>query len=296
MLAYRLSKKYENKYETVGDSFVPIFIPSTLPNGCNITTTSVSFHWGLLNHLDTRLAFAGYGIPYILSFAFVITLMSYYIMAIKKSLSYDTSLESMNLSRQQKAQLWTSVVACTILCLLLIRPELYLLYQSLRCTVLLVQSFYTVRYSVILSRVLSWKVIDNKIAFGTESDVYKSNVKTWRSFKRFAKFLSTTIVLLCIADTTFLLIYILEIVIYPYVLHILYGICVKLILPTNLLNILEWLCVILNVSATSIQFVCTLVSLFATIISIPYLLSKTNLSCFFGFRRFNTNLKKPLLD
>lgn len=213
-------------------------------------------------------------------------------MAVKKS---NTSLESMNLSREQKSLLWSYVVVCIILGLLLIRKEVYFLYELLRCTILLVQSIYTVRYSVILSRVLSWKVVDNRIAFGTESVVYKLHVKTWRSFKIFAKFLSIVIVLLCIADIIFFLQYILEIVIYPYELYILYGKCVTSILPTNLLNVLEWVCIILYLISASIQFAGTLMFLLTGVISIPYLLSKTNMRCFLNFRSFNTSLKKPLL-
>ena len=280
-----------NKYETVGNFSVPIFDSSTESN-CSVATTSISFHWGLINHLGTRLAFASYGIPFILSSAFITALMSYYIMAVKKS---NTSLESMNLSREQKSLLWSYVVVCIILGLLLIRKEVYFLYELLRCTILLVQSIYTVRYSVILSRVLSWKVVDNRIAFGTESVVYKLHVKTWRSFKIFAKFLSIVIVLLCIADIIFFLQYILEIVIYPYELYILYGKCVTSILPTNLLNVLEWVCIILYLISASIQFAGTLMFLLTGVISIPYLLSKTNMRCFLNFRSFNTSLKKPLL-
>ena len=39
-----------NKYETVGNFSVPIFDSSTESN-CSVATTSISFHWGLINHL-----------------------------------------------------------------------------------------------------------------------------------------------------------------------------------------------------------------------------------------------------
>ena len=282
-------------YETGGDHLVSILISSTSPNNCNITPTSISFHWSLLNHLHSRVALVSYGIPFIISCAFILILMSYYTMAIKKSLNYNTTLESMNLSRKQKALLWSFVVVCIILCLLLIRSEVYLLYELLRCTILFVQSLYIVKYSVILSRVLRWKVVDNRIAYGTESDVYKLHVKSWRSFKRFGKLLSTTTVMFCITDIAFLLEYILEIVMHPYELYILYGICIRII-PTNLTNVFEWVHIILHLCTVSIQFVCTLLFFLTGLISIPFLLSKTSLSCCFSFHRFNANLKKPLLN
>ena len=158
------SAKYETQNEANTNSSLNHFSPTDIH--CNITEVT-----GYLADftLDiSRVLFAWSTIPLIITFSFVYTLMSYYVMVTKKSLNYNTSLKSVNLAREQKRLLLISLAACILLSLLLLRIEVYLLFHVIRTIIALIQSIFTVKYSLRLVRVIKWKMLDSKIAHGTE--------------------------------------------------------------------------------------------------------------------------------
>ena len=134
-------------------------------------------------HFRLKIPMLSFIIPLVITFSLVYTLMSYYVMVTKKSLNYNTSLKSVNLSREQKRLLLISFGACIILLLLLLSPELYILYEVLECCVLVIQVTLIINYKSELVRVINWKIADTKIVFGTNHHLFKSYTKTLRNFK-----------------------------------------------------------------------------------------------------------------
>ena len=153
----------------------------------NITNNNTQIHCrkdpSRHSHIILRIPIRSFTIPLIITFSLVYTLMSYYVMVTKKSLNYNPSLESVNLSREQKRLLSISFGACIILSLLLLIPELYILYGVLECCVLATQVTLIIHYKRELVRVINWKIVDTKIAFGTNHHLFKSYTKTLRNFK-----------------------------------------------------------------------------------------------------------------
>ena len=97
---------------------------------CNISLNNEWGHWGVYNDIIlTQVGSVCFGISFILTFSLVYTLMSYYVMVTKKSLNYNLSLKSVDLAREQKVLLLVSSVMCLILLVLLVRAEVFVVYQ-----------------------------------------------------------------------------------------------------------------------------------------------------------------------
>ena len=150
------------------------------------------------SHTRLRIPMLSFTIPLIITFSLVYTLMSYHVMVTKKSLNYNTSLKSVNLAREQKRLLLISLAACILLSLLLLRPELYILYEVLECCVLVTQLTLIINYKRELVRVINWKIADTKIAFGTNHHLFKSYTKTLRNFKWCTTIFVITITSICV--------------------------------------------------------------------------------------------------
>ena len=157
---------------------------------CNITRKDLSL-FGSIDKINVRVMSNFMVIPLILKFSFVYTLMSYYVLVTMKSLNYNSTLKSVDLSREQKILLLSSIFACTLLSLLLVRIETYLLFVLVECIILLVQLGISLYYRKKLVRVIKWKILDTKIAFGTGHYLYKSYTKSLKNFKLFVFFYTT---------------------------------------------------------------------------------------------------------
>ena len=252
--------------------------------------------WEFSNHNTIRMLIVSFGIPLILTFSLVCTLMSYYVMVTKKSLNYSASLESVDLAREQKVLLLVSSVVCVILLVLLVRVEVFIIFQIVESIITLFQSYVTCKYSRKLIQVLNWKKLDTRIAFGTDNYQYKLCDKNLKLIKR-AIFLYTTAV---VAFSTFIIMrtfrssaYILN----PAEFSRLFKYCIRLnekhVMQLNkfieILFILENVPVIIYLSSF----------FFLNIATIPFLLSKINFRCHISCKCLrssaNKNLGEPLL-
>eukprot|EP00800_Vazella_pourtalesii_P003048 TRINITY_DN13016_c0_g1_i1.p1 TRINITY_DN13016_c0_g1~~TRINITY_DN13016_c0_g1_i1.p1 ORF type:complete len:103 (+),score=5.21 TRINITY_DN13016_c0_g1_i1:346-654(+) len=100
--------------------------------------------------------------------------MSYCVMVTNKSLNYNASLQSVDLVREQKILLSGSALTCVTLSLLVMIEQTYLVFVVVNMCVFILQLFITIRYTRKLVRVIKWKILDTKIAFGTNHYLYKS--------------------------------------------------------------------------------------------------------------------------
>ena len=266
-------------------------------NDCNITHsfTLWGYHQGMIERTVCNI----FVIPAILTFSLVYTLMSYCVMVTNKSLNYNTSLQSVDLAREQKILLSGSALTCVTLSLLVMIEQTYLIFVVVNMCVFISQLFITIRYTRKLVRVIKWKILDTKIAFGTNHYLYKSYTKSLRSFKLFAGIYILSVAFFCVFNVIRSLAILLTLT-NPYILYEMFGIC---ILSQESGEYLKLLPIIAQTFSTinklviSISFI-LLLSL--NILTLPYLLSRMRLRCNFKFKystyRARRNLREPLLS
>ena len=146
--------------------------------------------WGLKSEMifQSRVIEVSFGLPLIMTITLVYTLMSYYVMVAKKSLNYLTDLKSVELEREQKAFLISSSIACVISLLLLVRVEVLVFHYIFEVSIVTVQLFLTRRFRARLICVMKWKILDARIAFGTNHYQFKSYTGILKKFKLFTSF------------------------------------------------------------------------------------------------------------
>ena len=233
-----------------------------------------------------RVIELAFEMPLIFTITLVYTLMSYYVMVAKKSLNYLTDLKSVELEREQKTLLILSPIACVVLLLLLVRIEVYLFHYILEVLIITGQLFLTVRFRAKLIRVLKWKVLDTRIAFGTNHYQFKSYSDTIRKFKLFTIFYLSFISLfyICLIFRTLFLI---TVTIQSGELYRIYNIEIQLNKIENKdLYYTSYCFYLIEQVSLSVSFL----SLFLlNILGLPYLLSKINISFHCNCNRFCSN-------
>ena len=273
--------------------------PNNFSSNCskeNIIPTT----WEFDNHNLTRLLIVAFVIPLILTFSLVYTLMSYYIMVTKKSLSYNFSLKSVDLAREQKVLLLVLFIICIILLLLLVRVEMFIVFQIVESCFTIFQSFLTYHYSRKLIQVLNWKKKDTEIAFGTDDYQYKLYTKSIKSLKKVVYIyiivvISFSIFVLMRTTRSF------AFFLFPTEIYHLFGVCIHI---GNNVTYFKYLDNIVNIVFTieNVPATIYLLSLFAlNLATVPFLLSKMNCRCHSSLikcLRVSTNkdLENPLLQ
>ena len=243
-----------------------------------------------------RIILLSFPIPLVITFSLVYTLMSYYVMVTKKSLNYNTSLKSVDLAREQKILLLISFVACIVLFITLLRAEIYIIFQLVDLSIFVVQFFITLNYRCELTRVINWKILDTKIAFGTDHHLFKKYTKSLKNYKTFILFFLLLMIFLCVfvmlqsirgfvafSDTK--------------TLYSLYGICLQQ--PHIQESHIENAVLIIHMTEQIPLFIVYVLLFILNLWTIPYLLRKINFRCYFSFRFLsfsgNTDMRKPLL-
>ena len=278
---------------------VAIHSNDTISNPCNYSH-HIDTDWSQANADISRNKYSSFSFPLIITFSLVYTLMSYYVMVTKKSLNYNTSLKSVNLSREQKILLLSACISCTVLFLLLVRIELYLLCSLVECCILIAQVILTLYYRRKLIRVIGWKILDTKIAFGTNHYLYKSYNKSLSYFKRFTCVYTILVVSFCSFVIVRFFQYLLLLLLQPYELYKLYRVCVYIPRSPQFVPTLDIIITYITL-LDKIPLIISLLSLFIlNMMTIPYLLSKLRWSCHFSFRfctfRASRHLREPLLN
>ena len=262
-------------------------------NYCN--TSHSTGMWGYYSGLMTRTVADIFVIPTILTFSLVYTLMAYYATVTNKSLNYNTSLKSVDLTRKHKVLLSSSALTCVILSLLIMIEQTYLIYALINLCVFASQLALTIYYTRRLVRVINWKILDTKIAFGTNHHLYQSYTKSLRSFKLFARIYIFLVASFCIFNVLRSLI-VLVTVTNLYILYKVYGICIPIQEPEIYLNILSTTIQVLSVFSKVFLSFSFLLLLSLNLLTLPYLLSIMKLRCNFNFQRNPRNLRQPLLQ
>ena len=260
-------------------------------NICNISN-----RFGVDTNRFDRVISVCFGISLILTFSLVYTLMSYYVMVTKKSLNYNLSLKSVDLAREQKVLLLVSSVMCLILLVLLVRIEVYILYQIVESGFVIFQCYLTYKYSRKLVQVFKWKIQDTKIAFGTDNYKYKLYNKTLSTFQKFAFFYNLVVIFFSI-HVLFRTVTISAMYLQPPDIHKLYNICINPLQSATYSKILEYTFDIMT-QVQKIPLSISFLFLFLLNLStVPFLLSKINLSCSYKRLNFtaNKNMRRPLL-
>ena len=266
--------------------------PNYNQNHCNIT--QIFELWGYHSGLLSRTVCDIFVVPAILTLSLVYTLMSYYEMVTNKSLNYNTSLQSVDLARKHKILLSSSAITCVIMSLLVMVEQTYLIFMIVNLCVSVSQLAITIRYTRRLVRVINWKILDTKVAFGTNHYLYKSYTKSLRSFKLFARIYILSVASFCIFNVVRSLT-ILVTLTNPYILYKFYGICIPIQVPNvylNILNIVAQVFPTIDKVFISISF---LLLLSLNLLTFPYLLSRMKLRCNLHFQIIPRNLRQPLL-
>ena len=222
-------------------------------------------------------------LPLIMTITLVYTLMSYYVMVAKKSLNYLTDLKSVELEREQKAFLVSSSIACVISLLLLVRVEVLVFHYIFEVLIVTVQLFLTRRFRARLICVMKWKILDARIAFGTNHYQFKSYTGILRKFKLFTLFYISFLLLFYI-NLIFRTLLLIAETIQLGELNRIYRIEIILNTTENttLYYITHGVRMIEQVSL-SLSFLCLFL---LNIFSLPYLLSKINISFHCNCKRF----------
>ena len=230
-----------------------------------------------------RLCGDSFRLPLIMTITLVYTLMSYYVMVAKKSLNYLTDLKSVELEREQKAFLVSSSIACVISLLLLVRVEVLVFHYIFEVLIVTVQLFLTRRFRARLICVMKWKILDTRIAFGTNHYQFKSYTGILRKFKLFTLFYISFLLLFYI-NLIFRTLLLIAETIQLGELNRIYRIEIILNTTENttLYYITHGVRMIEQVSL-SLSFLCLFL---LNIFSLPYLLSKINISFHCNCKRF----------
>ena len=225
-----------------------------------------------------------FGISLILTFSLVYTLMSYYVMVTKKSLNYNLSLKSVDLAREQKVLLLVSFVMCLILLVLLVRAEVFVVFQIVESGFVIFQCYLTYKYSRKLVQVFKWKIQDTKIAFGTDNYKYKLYNRSLSTFQKFAFFYNLVVIFFSI-HVLFRTVTISALYLQPPKMHKLYDICIKPHQYATYSKILEYTVdIMIQVQKIPVS-ISLLFLLLLNLFTVPFLLSKINLSCHLRFKR-----------
>ena len=278
---------------------VAIHSNDTINNPCNYSH-HIDTDWSEANADISRNKYSSFSFPLIITFSLVYTLMSYYVMITKKSLNYNTSLKSVNISREQKILLLSACISCTVLFLLLVRIQLYLLCSLVECCILIAQVILTLYYRRKLIRVIGWKILDTKIAFGTNHYLYRSYNRSLSYFKRFTCVYTILVASFCSFVIVRFFQYLLTLLLQPYELYKLYRVCVYIPRSPQFVPTLDTTITYITL-LDKITLIISLLSLFIlNMMTIPYLLSKLRWSCHFSCRlctfRASILLREPLLD
>ena len=267
--------------------------------GCNFSR-HIDTSWGEANTDISRNKYSSFSFPLIITFSLVYTLMSYYVMVTKKSLNYNTSLKSVDLAREQKILLFSSFISCTVLFLLLVRIQLYLLCSLVECCILITQVILTLYYRRKLIQVIRWKILDTKIAFGTNNYLYRYYNRSLRYFRSFTCVYTILIASFCSFVIVRFFQYLLLLLLQPYELYTLYRVCVYIPRSPQFVSTLDTLITYITL-LDKIPLIISLLSLFMlNMMTIPYLLSKLHWSCHLSCRfctfRASRHLRYPLLS
>ena len=264
---------------------------------------SIVGEWESLNQFLSRVIYSLYELLFILGISPVYLLISYYAITIEKSLSYDMSLKSVELSRKQKYLILGSLIMFLFMLVLFVRIELTIPLNIFEIIVSILQLAFTYKYSRRMIRVFKWKILDTKIAFGINNFHYKSYTKTLSRFKLFLFLYSVVISSLCIY---IILSSLMEIAIrtHPLELKRIFGFCLPLSqyaihLYTQILIVFLY---IISYGLIPPMLISMLFLLILNLATIPYLLSKINVNFHFkiNFSKKTGNkdsmeIRQPLL-
>ena len=265
---------------------------------------SIPGAWEHFNNVLPRVIEVSFGMSFLLVFPLVYTLMSYYAMVIRNSLNYNSSMKSVEFAREQKALILGSFLMLLILLLLLVRIELFILFEFFQICIVFAQLVPTYYYSRRLIRVFNWKILDTKIAFGTDNYQFISYTKSLRHFKRFLSLYFVCMVSFCIY-IFFKSINNIAIFIHPDELNRVFGFCPPLHqnaihLYVRILIVFVYITSILQTFPLMTCFICFMCLNLSTI---PYLLSRIHISCHFKLKfpkiagsRDLTQIREPLLS
>ena len=184
----------------IGDRLVITKLSTT--DNSSITLILNSGQANMINHSLSRVLYACFGLSLILVFSPVYILMSYYAMIIKNSLSYNSSMKSLDLDREQKNLILCSFVLLLTMLILLVNLQSYILYDLFHIFVSIIQVVLTFYYSKKLVRVFKWKILDKKIAFGIHHYLYRSYTKSLRTFQWCIFLYKMVLITFCIFITT----------------------------------------------------------------------------------------------
>ena len=258
---------------------------------------SIVGEWESLNQFLSRVIYSLYELLFILGISPVYLLISYYAITIEKSLSYDISLKSVELSRKQKYLILGSLIMFLFMLVLFVRIELTIPLNIFEIIVSILQLAFTYKYSRRMIRVFKWKILDTKIAFGINNFHYKSYTKTLSRFKLFLFLYSVVISSLCIYIilSSFMEI---AILIHPLELKRIFGFCLPLSqsaihLYTQILIVFLY---IISYGLIVPMFISMLFLLILNLVTIPYLLSKINVNFHFKINFFKKTGNKDSME
>ena len=269
---------------------------------CNMSQNSANdiwTKWGLYNdNIMTLVLSICFSISLILTFSLVSTLMSYYVMVTKKSLNYNTSLQSVDLAREQKFLLLVSSVMCLILLVLLVRVQVYIAFQIVESCFVIIQLYLTYKYSNTLIQVFKWKLKDTEIAFGTDNYQYKLYNRTLSNYKWFALFYKLIVSTFSLHIVLHALTYLAS-VLHPSRMYHLYGVCLNFSHYSSYIKILNYLVAITSTIEKVPLSISTFLLFSMNLFTIPFLLSRINMKCHFNLRyvfiRTDKSRRVPLL-
>ena len=254
--------------------------------------------WGIYERDISRILITSYQVSLVFVFTPVYVLMSYYAMIIRNSLNYYSSPKSTELLRKHKILLLGSFVMCAVLLLLLIRVELGILFKlTMNCFALnqLVLTFY---YSKKFVRALKWKIMDTKIAFGSDHYKFEYYTRNLKSFVRYFFIYKVMVVAFCtnILLDSFMFT---AMFLHPTSLYNVFGFCLQFQQVSTYSDILAHIVHTLQY-VILIPLHTSFIALFLLNIStIPFLLSKINLRCRLNIKLHKncdrSHLNEPLL-
>ena len=262
------------------NNYLNLFLTPTVLNNSN-TSDGISYLWKISDYNGSQIIYSVLSIPLILTFSLVYTLMSYYVMVTKKSLNYKLSLKSVDLAREQKVLLLVSSVMCLILLVLLVRIEVFVVFQIVESGFVIFQCFLTYKYSRKLVQVFKWKIQDTKIAFGTDNYKYKLYNKTLTTFKTFAFFYNFVVIFFSLH----VLLYsfsVFERMFGTNEISSLYGLTINIHISTTYLNILEYLSYTIFFVEKLFLALSLLFLFILNLSTFPYLLSRIHVRCHFN--------------
>ena len=261
-------------------NYLNLFLTPTVLNNSN-TTDGIAYLWKISDYNGSQIIYSVLSIPLILTFSLVYTLMSYYVMVTKKSLNYNLSLKSVDLAREQKVLLLVSSVMCLILLVLLVRIEVFVVFQIVESCFVIFQCIVTYKYSRKLVQVLKWKIQDTKIAFGTDNYQYKLYNRSLSTFQKFAFFYNFVVIFFSLH----VLLYsfsVFERMFGTNEISSLYGLTINIHISTTYLYILEYLSYTIFFVEKLFLALSLLFLFILNLSTFPYLLSRIHVRCHFN--------------